>query len=384
MSTTAAAVDLGPARAADAARAIFHDPSATGLHEPAGPDECAAAVAALARCFSDAGGTVSNIVANARAAAQVLSGDRLQGLSEIVQNADDAGASQVRIVHADDALLAVHDGQPLTLRNVHALAAPWLTTKRDDAGATGRFGIGLLTLHALAEAFELHSADYHLRLGDPTLETIPAFADAALAGPDDTVVRVWLDPGGLGPDELMAWCEHWDDSSLLFLRNIRKVTFVAAGGRRELALRSEPMPPVTRNVCGADVPVSRARVVAADGRRWLVYQADLASPDGLQRAHKRTDPTTPVGVALPADERGTGGQLFAGLPVVPIRARLSANAQFDPIASRQNLADSAWNSALAERVAALWANAVLDVFAVSAASAWAPARARRTGSREGS
>ena len=98
MSTAAADLDLGTARAADAARAIFHDPSATGLHEPAGADECAAAVAALAGCFSEAGGTVSNIVANARAAAQVLSGDRLQGLSEIVQNADDAGASQVRIV----------------------------------------------------------------------------------------------------------------------------------------------------------------------------------------------------------------------------------------------------------------------------------------------
>ncbi|HEU0130113.1 MAG TPA: hypothetical protein VFQ85_03885 [Mycobacteriales bacterium] len=371
MSSTEAPVDLGPARAADAARAIFHDPSATGLHEPVGQDECAAAVAALASCFSGAGGTVSNIVANARAAAQVLSGDRLQGLSEIVQNADDAGASQVRIFHADDALLAVHDGQPLTLRNVHALAAPWLTTKRDDAGATGRFGIGLLTLHALADAFELHSADYHLRLGDPTLETIPAFLEAALAGPDDTVVRVPLNPGALGPDELMAWCEHWDDSSLLFLRNIRNITFVAAGGRRELALRPEPMPPVTWNLSGADVPVSRARVTAADGRRWLVYQADLASPGGLQRAHKQTDPTTPVGVALPAADRGTGGQLFAGLPVVPIRARLSANAQFDPIASRQNLADSAWNSALAERVAALWANAVLDLFAVAPASAWA-------------
>jgi len=371
MSTTAAAVDLGPARAAEAARAIFHDPDAAGLHEPAGPDECAAAVGALAGCFCDAGGTVSNIVANARAAAQVLSGDRLQGLSEIVQNADDAGASQVRIVHVDDALLAVHDGQPLTLRNVHALAAPWLTTKRDDAGATGRFGIGLLTLHALADAFELHSADYHLRLGDPTLATIPAFADAALAGLGDTVVRVPLGSGAVGPDELMAWCEHWDDSSLLFLRNVRKVTFVAAGGRRELALRSEPMPPVTWDVSGADVPVSRASVAAADGRRWLVYTADVASPDGLQRAHKRTDPTTPVGVALPADEHGTGGQLFAGLPVVPIRSRLSANAQFDPIASRQNFADSAWNSALAARVAALWTNAVLDVFTVAPAAAWA-------------
>lgn len=160
-------------RAAAAGRLIFDDPSATVSYEPRGAIECAAAVAALAERFAGAGGTVTQVVENARAAAQVLSGDRLQGLSEIVQNADDVGATRVRFYQTPHALLAIHNGKPLTLRNVHALAAPWLTTKHGESSATGRFGIGLLTLHAIAPAFELHSGGYHLRLGDPTIAALP-------------------------------------------------------------------------------------------------------------------------------------------------------------------------------------------------------------------
>ena len=62
MTTDAAAENLVAVRAADAARAIFHDPTGRNLHQPVGGAECAAAVAALAECFARAGGTASNIV----------------------------------------------------------------------------------------------------------------------------------------------------------------------------------------------------------------------------------------------------------------------------------------------------------------------------------
>ena len=71
---------LGLAR--EAARAIYRDPSAPVPYEPRGASECREAVTALSECFLAAGGTVAQIVANARAAAQVLSDDHLQGVSE--------------------------------------------------------------------------------------------------------------------------------------------------------------------------------------------------------------------------------------------------------------------------------------------------------------
>jgi len=359
-----------PSVSAEAARAVFNSPHAPLLHEPDGPSECREAVEALADCFARAGGTVADIVANARAAAQVLSGDRLQGLSEIVQNADDAGATQVLFLHTVDELLAVHNGRPLTLSDVHALSAPWLTTKREDAAATGRFGIGLLTLHSLSPVFELHSGSYHLRLGEPTLAPIDPLPPHPTYGPGDTVLRIPLSDAVLPAHELLDWSDAWDDSGLLFLRSVRRVTFVAGTSARTLRLRAEKLSPLVRDCGEGPETVLRQRVTASGGRSWLVYQLEARSPDGLTRAHKSTKETTPIEVALPLHEASRQGFLYAGLPVAPTRLPMSANAQFDPIASRQDLADSQWNDALTELIGRLWKVALLDVFEFDAAAAW--------------
>lgn len=108
--------------ATEAARRLPHDPAALLLHEPRGTNECAAAVATLAHEVATMGGTFKQIVDSSRAAAEMLSGERLQGLSEIEQNLDDASARQVRIHRIGNAIFAIHDGAPLTLLDVHALA----------------------------------------------------------------------------------------------------------------------------------------------------------------------------------------------------------------------------------------------------------------------
>ncbi|MGN9920718.1 sacsin N-terminal ATP-binding-like domain-containing protein [Micromonospora palomenae] len=370
MTANADQTQVNLALAAAAGRGIFDDPEKPVAYEPQGEAECQAAVTALGEAFAAAGGTIAAILENARAAAGVLSDDRLQGLSEIVQNADDAGATRVLFRQTSQELIAVHDGAPLTLKDVHALAAPWLTTKRAKAAATGRFGIGLLTLHSLAPAFELHGGDYHLRLGDPTVEALPA-TDLARwhAAPSDTVVIVPLAPGALLDDEILKWCASWDDSSLLFLRTVREVSFCSGDQTRRLRLDVEEQGVSSCEIAGCLVDVQRRHVSAPDDRTWLTYSTDMPSPAGLYRSHKVTEPTTPVAVAMPGEPR-IGGYLSAGLPVMRTRLPMHANAQFDPVASRQGLAESDWNSALAALVAELWTTAVVDVFATSPAATW--------------
>lgn len=107
-------------RAEAAADRLFDDPDGEVEHEPASPEEAAAAVAQLATRFAGSGGTFSKIIENARAGAKVLSGDRLQGLGEIVQNADDVQATTVQFALDGDELLVVHDGRPVALRDIHA------------------------------------------------------------------------------------------------------------------------------------------------------------------------------------------------------------------------------------------------------------------------
>lgn len=363
----------GVERAELAAHALFDRPDEPTIHEPAGAAECRAAVRVLADRFASGGGTLTAIVSNARSAAQLLSSDRLQGLSEIVQNADDAGASHVMFRQTSTSLVASHDGRPLTLRDVHALAAPWLTTKTQDAAATGRFGIGLLTLHSLAPSFELHNRNYHLKLGDPTVSAVePALVDGPHSSADGTtILSIPLAEDALEPGELMAWCRDWDDSSLLFLKSVRKVTFTTDASTRVLRLSARAAGSWTARIGGEPAEVLHQVMQAPDGRAWSRYSADAVSPPGLHRANKRAEPTTPLSVALCHDVSADTGMVHAGLPVAPTHLKLRVNAQLDPIASRQGFTSGAWNKALVQRVAELWAAAILDRFREAPAASWA-------------
>ena len=139
--------------------------------------------------------------------------------------------------------------------------------------------------------------------------------------------------------------------------------------------------------------LSRGFADATDGRSWTVYISDVPTPAGVWRARKATGPTTPVAVAFPLDASKTdpdgttrrlepevaetlhfgatgAGQVYAGLPVVRTRSRLFANAQFDPLASREGLAPTLWNEELVTLVAEVWSRAVLDLFGRDPQAAW--------------
>jgi hypothetical protein len=156
----------------DAARRLFQDPRARIAFEAADEAEANRAVAEFGALFDAAPGVFKVALEGAKAGAETLSSDRLQGVAEIIQNADDAGATFVEFQLIDAQLIAVHDGRPVTLPDVLALAIPWLSNKTNDARSIGRFGIGLTTLHALSRVLDVHSGPYHIRLGTPTIQAI--------------------------------------------------------------------------------------------------------------------------------------------------------------------------------------------------------------------
>ena len=381
-------------RAREAADHVFNsklaspDPS----FEPTDTEEARAAVQHLGELWKRIPDSIAEALDAARSSGTLLSRDRLQGLAEIVQNADDVKASEVRFVATPTELLASHDGSPVRLRDVHGLATPWLSTKTGDAAAIGRFGVGLSTLRSLSPTFEVHCASYHVAIGDPTVAPVqppelpPRFCESGW-----TTLRIPLPDGALQSSELDEWLGRWDDSALLFLRHVARVILLDQnGGRiRQLALsrgRDE-------DLASRFEPATVYQEVAdtGDGRSWAVYSADVPAPADVSRVQKATGSTTPVAVALPLDPAKTdpddettgpnvaaarqsdptrSGQIYAGLPVTQTRSPLFANAQFDPLASREGLADTAWNNELVKLVAEVWAEAVIDLFGRDPQAAW--------------
>ena len=342
------------------------------VSEPPDIQSAYAATRRLGELFDELPGAIATALGAARDSAELLSSDRLQGLAEIVQNADDVEATEVRIVLRPSELLVSHNGNPVRLRHVLGLATPWLSTKGGETATFGRFGIGLMTLRSLSEVLEVHCHPYHVRLGDPTVSPIspPELSDNCMES-RWTTFRIPLAERGLDQAELEEWLARWDHSALLFLRHVESVSLVRPEGGvvRKLSLSRKPEGEISIGPSECGRTVSRERVTVDEGRSWTVYAEEVPAPAGFARAHKATGKTTPIAVALPQSQIGSG-RVHAGLPVTRTRLPIFANAQFDPLASREGLADNDWNDALFSLVAELWSYAALDLFSRNPQAAW--------------
>lgn len=356
----------------DAAGLLFQNPRASVDFSAGNDEEARRAVEEFARLFEAAPGVFTDALNGARAGAETLSGDRLQGLAEITQNADDAGASYVRFQVVGNHLVAVHNGQDVTLSDVLALATPWLSNKTDNDIATGRFGIGLMTLRSLSDVLDVHSGSYHIRLGEGTISAIePATLAIGLPESGVTALSLPLRPGTIATVDITTWLGRWDDSALLFLRSVREVAVLDPEGHPVLTLRlswREDRAARCR-VAGHELTVQRRHATASDGRRWLVHSTEAPRPSHVRRVRKAAGATVPLGLAL-ALHPGDQGVIYAGLPLVDTSAPLRVNAQFDPVTSRTGLAPTEWNRALLPLLADLWVEVVEELLAEQAVAAW--------------
>ncbi|MFF2205161.1 sacsin N-terminal ATP-binding-like domain-containing protein [Streptomyces sp. NPDC058145] len=341
------------------------------VSEPEGEVATAAAVQHLGALLAALPGMVRHAFDRTRDHAGNLSSDRLQGLSEIVQNAEDLGATDVRVLTRERDLLVAHNGVSVRLPNVVALALPWLSSKADQAESTGRFGIGLMTLQSLSPHLEVHNGHYRVRIGDPYVSVAePLDMPDWFADDTWTVLRIPLEPGVLAAETVDEWLDSWSSGALLFLGRVAGVTHLDAQGhvRRQLALTREPGPVFEAEVGGGPAEVE-THLARDTGRRWLVCRTTVPSPSGVGRAHKAAGPTTTLAVALPLGHDGPG-RIHVGLPVEETGAALWASAQFDPLASRQKLDETPWNTALVPLMADLWTAAVLRQFQHDPVHAW--------------
>ncbi|MFJ8091723.1 sacsin N-terminal ATP-binding-like domain-containing protein [Streptomyces griseofuscus] len=368
--------------AAEWAERLFKKTCAPGpnVPEPTTPEAVHAAIKRLAELPTETG-VMQDLAIGARRAAKGVSTDRLQGLSEVVQNAEDLGATEVRIQVREATLLVAHNGKPVVLTDVIPLSMPWLTSKAEDAEAIGRFGIGLMTLFHLSSTIEVHSGHYRLRISESGLSLAPAcLLPPELGGDEWTVFRVPLTEEPLTASDVDEWLASWGNEALLFLRHVAAVIHLDTHGRtvRRLALRREAAKQFTAEVAGQCVSVEVEDVRDPVGVRWRVCHAVVVSPPGLEPAAKAFGDTTPLAVALPLEPVATAapvsearsGHVHVRLPVTPLALPVRVHAAFDPTPSRQGLQATAWNKALVPRLADLWAAAVTEQFRLVPASSW--------------
>lgn len=83
--------------------------------------------------------------------------DKSHFVYELLQNAEDAGASRTKFEQYEDRLVVLHDGHPFSMDNLQGLCDIGKSDKTDDLNQIGEFGVGFKSVFGICETVRLYS-----------------------------------------------------------------------------------------------------------------------------------------------------------------------------------------------------------------------------------
>jgi len=93
-----------------------------------------------------------------------LYSDRTHFMFELLQNAEDARATQILFEVYPDRLEVLHDGRLFDERDVRGICGVGDGTKIEDLTQIGKFGIGFKSVYAYTSSPEIHSGSEHFQI----------------------------------------------------------------------------------------------------------------------------------------------------------------------------------------------------------------------------
>lgn len=334
-----------------AAALIWEDaPEAAAISDPRVAAFATGVLEGFSAALQGTPGLMRKLVRHASAAAEDLNVEAFHGVVEVLQNADDLGATEVRIAVREEngrrRLLIVHNGASVTCHHVLAMVLPYLTTKSEDAEQKGRFGIGLKTLRRISTRMEVHCAPYHFSAEGMGLAAVkPKMAIEGVYDPSsDTLLALDLVPD-FDSEDLRKWVGEFNEENLLFLNSLSTLSWLGGAGNETISHVLERGAWTNAAEGGETL---EQRPVTGTSAAWTIYRATLECPEQLGRSHKATGATTKISIAVAENEHPTG--LFISFRTrVPVTLPFSIDAQFDPSTAREGLIDNPWNRWLIAR-----------------------------------
>ena len=156
--------------------------------------------------------------------------DNAHFIYELLQNAEDAQATEVRFVLQEDRVEFEHNGDRLfSIADVEAITGLGISTKKDDPTNVGKFGVGFKAVFAYTSTPEIRSGAFNFRIRDLVVPDTDGLIPYAL-GDKETRFSFPFDNPQKPPKTAYAEIEknlrQLDESTLLFLGNIRKIEYL--------------------------------------------------------------------------------------------------------------------------------------------------------------
>jgi hypothetical protein len=238
---------------------------------------------------------------------------------ELIQNADDAGASKIHFNLAKHGLEFTHDGRPFELADVQAITSIGITTKNKELNQIGKFGVGFKSVYAISRTPRIQSGSFHFEIHDFVLPVelqakITPGADTSFFFPFDHEFRSKEDIHRLILHPLWSLTPH----VLLFLNHISHFSWQSDtdGEKWEVESRSPCQEFTVKTICNSKASfrflLLDDTLEHLDGKTTAYSLAFLlnknklcADPDAKWCAFLPTEKPNPLPFSLHGDYRTT-------------------------------------------------------------------------------
>jgi hypothetical protein len=169
--------------------------------------------------------------------------DSAHFIFELLQNAEDAGASTVRFILNNESVEFEHNGDRLfSIEDVDSITSIGVSTKKDDLTSIGKFGVGFKAVFAYTTTPEIESGEFHFRIRDLVMPDTDGLSPCALGEKETRIVIPFNNPRKpreKAREEIERNLLQINESTLLFLCNIRKIEYVLPNSSMGFLERSE-------------------------------------------------------------------------------------------------------------------------------------------------
>jgi hypothetical protein len=201
-----------------------------------------------------------------------LYSDRTHFIFELIQNAEDAGATELAFELFEDRLEVRHDGRAFTEADVRGLCGVGQGTKADDLIQIGKFGIGFKSVYAYTDSPRIHDSGEHFRIE----KYVRPHAVAPLDRPPPGTLFIFpFDrtevPALVAVAEISAALRDLSVETLLFLRSIERIRTASPQAPAALLARAE----AARGAAPRHVILTSQRGPGRENQEWLVWHRPL-------------------------------------------------------------------------------------------------------------
>mgnify|MGYP002557786624 CR=1 FL=1 len=310
--------------------------------------------------------------------------DKNHFIYELLQNAEDAGASSVRFEVLSDKLIFAHNGsEPFSIKHIKAITNIADSTKTTEDSKAGKFGIGFKSVFAFTETPHIYTDDICFKITDMFLpEEIPQRTTNG-----ETIFEFPFDnsklPSTDAIEKIEAGLKDINATTLLFLTNVREIVYTLSNGKSGIIeakhdTKNEQTDEISKYVFSEFVHCSSA---FDDGKidedtDWLRFNRRIAiqTEDGKTKTHW-------VNIAFPV-KRDTSQQgytfsvlakdssqnspqgkvsIFFIAPNAKSNLQFHINAPFGCPPSRDSVSDTPDNDKLINEIALLVREAIVNL-----------------------